>query len=95
MLSMRIITKVIQKKFTVYQMVIIIILNIVSTLLGRRKKLVLPYYNDPIIIASTFNVFLLFIYKIANIRAVFPLLENSFPPYLFESMDYILPSCTV
>ena len=46
--------------------------NIVNTLLGRRKQLVLPDYNNPIILASTFNMF--FIDNIANIRAEFPLL---------------------
>ena len=41
--------------------------NIIKTLLGRQKKLVLPDYNDPITLASTFNMY--FIDKIANIRA--------------------------
>ena len=53
----------------------------------------LPDYNNPIFLASTFNMF--FIDKIANIRAEFPLLESSLPPYSFESMDYIFPYCTV
>ena len=41
--------------------------NIIKTLLGRQKKLVLPDYNDPITLASTFNMY--FIDKISNIRA--------------------------
>ena len=41
--------------------------NIIKTLLGCQKKLVLPDYSDPITLASTFNMN--FIYKIANIRA--------------------------
>ena len=54
--------------------------NIIKTLLGRQKKLVLPDYSDPITLASTFNMY--FIDKIANIRAEFPLLESSLPPVL-------------
>ena len=37
---------------------------------------------------------LCFIDKIANIRAVFPLLESSLPPYSFASMNAIMPTCT-
>ena len=33
--------------------------NIVNTLLGRRKPLGLPDYNNPITLVSTFNMFLL------------------------------------
>ena len=51
----------------------------------------LPDYNNPITLASTFNMF--FIDKIANIRAEFPLLESSLPLYSFESLDYIMPTC--
>ena len=54
-------------------------------------KLVLPDYGDPITLASTFNMY--FIDKIANIRAEFPLLESSLPPYSFGSMDSIMPTC--
>ena len=64
-----------------------------NTLVGRRKQLVLPDYNNPITLASTFTMF--FIDKIANIRAEFPLLESSLPPYSFEWMDSIMPYCTV
>ena len=67
------------------------LLNIIKTLLGRQKKLVLPDYSDPITLASTFNMY--FIDKIANIRAEFPLLESSLPPYSFGSMDSIMPTC--
>ena len=49
----------------------------------------LPDYSDPITLASTFNMY--FIEKIANIRAEFPLLESSIPPYLFGSMNSIMP----
>ena len=55
--------------------------NIVNTLLGRRKQLVLPDYNNPITLPSIFNMF--------------SLLESSLPPYSFESMDSIMPYCTV
>ena len=65
--------------------------NIIKTLLGRQKKLVLPDYSGPITLASTFNMY--FIDKIANIRAEFPLLESSLPPYSFGSMDSIMPIC--
>ena len=51
----------------------------------------LPDYSDPITLASTFNMY--FIDKIANIRAEFPLLESSLPPYSFGLMDSILPTC--
>ena len=63
--------------------------NIVNTLLGRRKQLVLPDYINQITLASTFNMF--FINNIANIRAEFPLLESLLSPYSFESMDSIMP----
>ena len=36
-----------------------------------------------------------FIDNITNIRAEFPFLESSLPPYSFESMDSIMPYCTV
>ena len=65
--------------------------NIIKTLLGSQKKLVLPDYSDPITLASTFNMH--FIDKIANIRAEFPLLESSLPPYSFGSMDSIMHTC--
>ena len=65
--------------------------NIIKTLLGRQQKLVLPDYNDPITLASTFNMY--FIGKIANIRVEFPVLESSLPPYSFGSMDSIMPTC--
>ena len=65
--------------------------NIIKTLLGRQKKLVLPDYNDPITLASTFNMY--FIDKIANIRAEFSLHETSLPPYSFGSIDSIMPTC--
>ena len=32
--------------------------------------------------------------KVANIRAEYPLLESSLPPYSFEPMDSIMPYCT-
>ena len=67
------------------------IFNIINTLLGRQKKLVLPDYNDPITLASTFNMY--FIDKIANIGTEFPLLESALPPYSFGSMDSIMHNC--
>ena len=36
---------------------------------------------------------MIYYYKIANIRAEFPLLESSLPPYSFGSMDSIMPIC--
>ena len=72
------------------QMVIQRNFNIIKTLLGCQKKLVLPDYNDPITLASTFNMY--FIDKIANICAEFPLLECSLPLYSFWSMDSIMPT---
>ena len=51
----------------------------------------LPDYNNPLTLASTFNMY--FIDKIANIRAEFPLLESSLPQYSFGSMDSIMPTC--
>ena len=65
--------------------------NIIKTLLGRQKKLLLPDYSDQITLASTYNMY--FIDKIANIRAEFPLLESSLPPYSFGSMDSIILTC--
>ena len=86
-------TQVIQKKITESKGDQKKLFNIVNILLGRRKQLVLPDYNNPITLASTFNMF--FIDEIANIRAEFPLLESSLPPYSFESMDSIMSYCTV
>ena len=59
--------------------------------MGRQKKLVLHDYNDPLTLASTFNMNC--IDKIANIRAEFALLESSLPPYSFGSMDSIMHTC--
>ena len=73
-------TQVIQKKMTESNGNQKKLFNIVNTLLGRRKQLVLPEYNNPITLASTFIMF--FIDKIANIHAEFPLLESSLPPLL-------------
>ena len=67
--------------------------NIIKTLLGRQKILVLPDYSDPITLASTFNMY--FIDKIASICAEFPLLESSLPLYSFGSMDSIMPMCAI
>ena len=86
-------TQIIQKKITESNGDQKKLFNNVNTLLGRRKQLVLPDYNNPITLASTFNIY--FIDKIANICAEFPLLESSLPPYSFESIDSIMPYCTV
>ena len=51
----------------------------------------LPDYNELITLASTFNMD--FIDKIAKIRAEFPLLESSLPPYSFWSIDSIMSTC--
>ena len=50
-------TQVIQKKITESNGDQKKLFNIVNTLLGRRKQLVLPDYNNPITLASTFNMF--------------------------------------
>ena len=60
-------TQVIQKKITASNGDQKKLFNIVNTLLARRKQLVLPDHNNPITLASTFNMF--FINKIENIRA--------------------------
>ena len=64
--------------------------NVIKTLLGRQKKLMLPDYSDQITLASTFIMY--FIDKIANIRAEFQLLESSLSPHSYGSMDYIMPT---
>ena len=51
--------QVIQKKITESNSDQKKLFNIVNTLLGRRKQLVLPDYNNPITLASTLNMFLL------------------------------------
>ena len=50
-------TQVIQKKITESNGDQKKLFNIVNTLFGRRKQLVLPDYNNPITLASTFNMF--------------------------------------
>ena len=50
-------TQVIQKKITESNGDQKKLFNIVNTLLGRRKQLVLPDYNNPITLASSFNMF--------------------------------------
>ena len=50
-------TQVIQKKITESNGDQNKLFNIVNTLLGRRKQLVFPDYNDPITLTSTFNMF--------------------------------------
>ena len=34
--------------------------NIIKTLMGRQNKLLLPDYNDPITLASTFNMYFIY-----------------------------------
>ena len=63
--------------------------KIVDTLLGRIKKL-RYLYDSPLTMAS---VMTLFIDKIDNIRAEFPLLEANLPSYSFFSMDSIMSRC--
>ena len=58
------------------------IFNIVNTLLGRRKKLMLPDYNNSITLVSTFNMFLLirlqtFLQSYHCLRAHYPLTRLS------------------
>ena len=45
---------------------------IVDTMIGRKRKVVLPKYDDPATLASMLNTF--FIDKMNTIRAEFPLL---------------------
>ena len=66
--------------------------KIVDTLLGRNKQTTLPKYDSPLTMASVMNN--LFIDKIDNIRAEFPLLEVNLPCYSFLSMDSIMPTCS-
>ena len=78
MLLMRIKLQVIQKKITESNGDQKELFNIVNTLLGRRKQLVLPDYNNPITLASTFNVFLLirlqtFVQSFHCLRVYYPL----------------------
>ena len=51
----------------------------VDTLLGRNKQTTLPKYDSPLTMASVMNN--VFIDKIDNIRAEFPLLEANLPCY--------------
>ena len=61
-------------------------------MIGRKRNVVLPKYNDPATLASMLNT--LFIDKINKIRAEFLLLVSNLPPYSFISMDSIMPECT-
>ena len=75
-------TQVIQKKITESNGDQKKLFNIVNTLLGRRKQLVLPDYNNPITLASTFNMFLLirlqtFVQSFHCLRAHYPLTRFS------------------
>ena len=58
------------------------IFNIVNTLLGRRKQLMLPDYNNSITLVSSFNMFLLirlqtFVQSYHCLRAHYPLTRLS------------------
>ena len=66
--------------------------EIVDTMIGRNRNVVLPKYDDPATLASMLNTF--FIDKINKIRAEFPLLESNLPSYSFTSMDSIMLECT-
>ena len=66
--------------------------GLVDTMIGRKKNVVLPKYDDPATLASMLNTF--FIDKINTISAEFPLLESNLPSYSFTSMDSIMPECT-
>ena len=71
-------TQVIQKKITESNGDQKKLFNIVNTLLGRRKQLVLPDYNNPITLASTFNMFLLIrLQSFHCLRAHYPLTRLS------------------
>ena len=65
--------------------------KIVDTLLGRNKEATLPKYDSPVTMATVMNT--LFIAKIFNIRAEFPLLEANLPSYSFLSMHSIMSMC--
>ena len=75
-------TQVIQKKITESNGDQKKLFNIVNTLLGRRKQLVLPDYNNLITLASSFNMFLLirlqtFVQSFHCLRAHYPLTRLS------------------
>ena len=75
-------TQVIQKKITESYGDQKKLFNIVNTLLDRLKQLVLPDYNNPITLASTFNMFLLirlqtFVQSFHCLRAHYPLTRLS------------------
>ena len=76
-------TQVIQKKITESNGDQKKLFNIVYTLLGRRKQLVFPNYNNTITLASTFNMFsllirlLTFVQSFHCLRAHYPLTRLS------------------
>ena len=66
--------------------------NIIDSLLGRKKKQVLPECSCALSLASMINTF--FLDKISLIRADCPLLEPTLKPYSFDSIFSMLPHCT-
>ena len=66
--------------------------SLIHSLLGSKKKTVLPEYTSSFTLASTINMF--FIDKIYTIKMEFPLLEACLPMYSFVDIDIIMPVCT-
>ena len=61
-------------------------------MIGRKRNVELPKYDDPATLASMLNTFI--IEKINSIRAEFLLLESNLPPCSITSMDSIMPEGT-
>ena len=86
-------TQVIQKKITESNGDQKKLFNIVNTLLGRPQQLVLPDYNNPITLVSTFNMFLLI--RLLEFVQSFNCLRAHYPLTRLRSMDSIMLYCTV
>ena len=63
--------------------------SLIHSLLGSKKKTVLPEYTNSFTLASTINMS--FIDKISTIKMEFPLLEAWLPIYIFVDIDIIMP----
>ena len=72
-------TQVIQKKITESNGDQKKLFNIVNTLLGRRKQLVLPDYNNPITLASTFNIYIFILIRLQTFVQSFHCLRAHYP----------------
>ena len=86
-------TQVIQKKITESNGDQKKLFNIVNILLGCRKQLVLPDYNNPITLASTFNMFLL--RRLQTIVQSFHCLRAHYPLVVVVVVCPLQPSSSV